>query len=89
MASSSPDAFDVFLRRSIFDKALFCLGERKSLLVNDECSSWYSRIEEFLMLVWNRRKEILYGSGLAQVVRQANCNPTPECEANGIHCYGS
>ena len=37
----SPDAF---LHSSIFDKALFCLGERKGLLVNDECSSWYSRM---------------------------------------------
>ena len=39
------------------------------------------------MSVWDRRKETLYGSGLVQVVGQAN--PTPEYEANGIHCYGS
>ena len=82
-----PDAFDPFLRSSNFDKGLFCLRERKGLLVNDECSSWYSRIGEFLMSAWDRRKEILYGSELAEVVGWAN--PTPDCEANVIHCYDS
>ena len=39
--------------------------------MNDECSSWYSRIGDFLMSVWNRRKEILYGSGSVGEVRQS------------------
>ena len=43
----SPDAFDAFLRGSVFDKALFHLTERKGLLVNDECRSWYSRLGGF------------------------------------------
>ena len=41
-------------------------------LVNDECGSWYGRIGEFLMLVWDRRKKVLYGSGLVQVVGWPN-----------------
>ena len=72
---------------SVFDKDLFCLREREGLFINNECSSWYSRIREFSMSVWDRRREILYGSGLAQVVGWAN--PTLECEANGVYCYHS
>ena len=69
---------------SDFNKASFCMGEMKGLLVNDERSLWYSRIGEFLMSVWDRRKEILYGNG-----SNGRTNSTPECEANGIYCYGS
>ena len=83
----SSETFGAFFGSSIFDKALFCLGEMKGLLVNDECSSWYSRVGDFLMSVWNKRKELLYGSGLAHIVKRTN--PTPECEANGTECYGS
>ena len=43
----SYDASDAFFRNSIFDKALFFLGKRNSLLVNNECSSWYSRVGSF------------------------------------------
>ena len=56
----SPDVFDAFLHSSVFDKVLFCLGERKGLLVNDECGSWYGRIGEFLMSMWGTKKQILY-----------------------------
>ena len=35
------------------------------------------------MSVWDRRKEILYGNGLAVEVNQNN--PTPECEVKV--CY--
>ena len=56
------------------------------MLVNEECSSWYNRVGDFLMSVWNKRKEILYGNGPACGASQTN--PTPECEANGIECYG-
>ena len=31
---------------------------------NDECSSWYNRVGDFLMSVWDRRKEILDGNEL-------------------------
>ena len=34
------------------------------MLINDECSSRYNRVGEFLMSVWDRRKEILHGDGL-------------------------
>ena len=36
----------------------------------------------FFMLVWDRRKEILYGNGSACNVGQTNSSQ--ECEANGI-----
>ena len=49
------------------------------MLVNDECSSWYSRVGDFWMSVWDQRKDILYGGGSARVVGWTN--PTPECEA--------
>ena len=37
------------------------------------------------MSVWERRKEILHGSGLVSEVSQNN--PTPECKVNGAECY--
>ena len=36
------------------------------------------------MSVWDRRKEILYGNGLAGEVNRNK--PTPECEVNGTEC---
>ena len=35
-----PDEFETFLLSSVFDKAVFCLGEKQGVLVNDDCSSW-------------------------------------------------
>ena len=32
----SPDAFETFLRGSLFDKTAFCLGEKQGMLTNDE-----------------------------------------------------
>ena len=32
---------------NIFDKAVFCLGERQGMLVNNECTSWYNRVGDF------------------------------------------
>ena len=52
-------AFEAFTHGTIFDKAVFCWGEKQSMLVNDECSSWYNKVGDFLMSVWDRRKEIL------------------------------
>ena len=57
------------------------------MLVNDECSSWYNKVGDFLMLVWDRRKEILYGNGSIGEVGQNI--PTPGCVVNGTGCYDS
>ena len=54
------EAFEAFIHGSIFDKAVFCLGEKQGMLVNDECSSWYNKVGDFLMSVWDKRKEIFY-----------------------------
>ena len=64
---------------------MFCLSEKQGMLVNDECSSWHNKIEGFLVSVWDRRKEILHGSGLLGEVNRNN--PTPECKVNGTECY--
>ena len=54
--------------------------------MNDDCSWWYNGVGDFLMSVGERRKEILYGKGLACKVSPNN--PTLECEANDNNCYG-
>ena len=64
-------AFEAFSHGSIFDKAVFCLGQKQGMLVNDECSSLNSRVGDFYMSVWDRRKEILYGNGSVGEVRQS------------------
>ena len=81
----TPEAFEAFMHGSIFDKTVFCLGEKQGMLVDDECNSWYNKVGNFLMSVWDRRKEILYGIGSIGEVSQNN--PTPECVANGTECY--
>ena len=68
-------------------KVCFVLGAKQSLLINDECSSWYDKARDLLMLVWNMRKEILYGN--APVGEVNRNNPTPECEVNDTACYDS
>ena len=62
------------------------IGRNETLIVNDERSSWYSRIGDFFMFVWDQRKGILYGGESACVVGQTN--RTSECEANGTEYYG-
>ena len=37
-----------FLCGSIFKQTAFCLGEKQGILVNNECSSCYSRVGNFL-----------------------------------------
>ena len=54
-----PDALETFLHSSIFDKAVFCLGEKLGMLVNDECSSWYNRVGDFLLWVLEQRKKFI------------------------------
>ena len=80
------DDFEAFLCSSSFDKTVFCLGEKQGMLINDECSCWYNRVGDFLLSVWDRRKEILYGNG--RVYRVSQDNSTQECEVNGTECYG-
>ena len=41
------DAFEDFHHGSIFNKAVFCLGENQAMLVNNECSLWYNRLGDF------------------------------------------
>ena len=58
-----PDAFVDFMCHSVLDKMVFCSGEKQDMIVNDHCSSWYNRVGDFMMLGWEKRKEILYGEG--------------------------
>ena len=34
-------------KKAPYGKAVFCLGEKQGMLVNDECSSWYNRVGNF------------------------------------------
>ena len=58
------------------------------MLVNDECTctSWYSREGDFLLLVCDRRKEVLYGAEPVCVASQTNL--TSMCMASGTECCG-
>ena len=44
-------------------------------------------MRDFLLVVCDRRKEILYFNRSACDVGQNNANAIPECEVNGIECY--
>ena len=61
------DVFETFCRSSILKKSVFFLGVEQGMLINDKCSSWCNRVGDILVLVWDRRKEILYGNGLVHV----------------------
>ena len=52
----SPGYCQASFHGSIFDNIAFCLGEKQSMLVNKECSSWYNRVADFWVSVWDRRK---------------------------------
>ena len=56
------------------------------MLVNDECSSRYNRVGDFLVSIWDRRKQLLYTDGSACMTRQINSTP-PECVVYGTECY--
>ena len=43
----TPEEFEAFIHGSIFNKAVFCLGEKQGKLVNNECSSWYNKVGYF------------------------------------------
>ena len=36
------------------------------MLVNSKCSSWYNRVGNFLLLVWEERKKISYSMNQKQ-----------------------
>ena len=59
--------------------------EKQGMLVNDERSSWYHRVDNFHRISRDRRKEILYRSGPARTARQNN--PTPESMVDGTECF--
>ena len=83
-----PNAFETFLHGNIFNKTDFCFGETEGILINDECSSWYNRVGDFLILIWNSRKQLLHTDVSACMTRQINPTP-PECVVNGAECYDS
>ena len=66
-------------------KREFCLGEEQGILENDERSSWYNKVGNFLVSVWDRRKQLLYVDGSVCVARQNNPTP-PECMVSGTEC---
>ena len=68
-----PDAFEALFHGIAFDKAVFCLGEKQDMFVKDECSCWYKRIGNFLLLVCNRRKKFC----LAMEHHSRPVRPTP------------
>ena len=45
------DEYKDFHHGNIFNKAVFCLGEKQAMLVNNECSSWYNRAGDIAMSV--------------------------------------
>ena len=83
----TPSASEAFHHDSTFNKAVFCLGEKQGTLVNNECSSWYTKLGDFVMSVWGRRKEILYD--VRSVGEASQTSPTPECKVKGTECYGA
>ena len=80
-----PNAFEAFFIVAFSIKLYFVWEKNKvhstCMLVNNECSSWYNRVGDFLLLlVWDRRKKILYGDGSACGASQTY--PIPECEGH-------
>ena len=37
----------MFCHGCISDKVVLCSGDKQGMLVNNECSSWYSRVGDF------------------------------------------
>ena len=48
------------MHHNIFTKTLFCLGEEQGMIINSEAHGIIEYVIN-LMLVWERRKDILYG----------------------------
>ena len=79
--------FEALLHGSIFDKTAFYLEEKQGMLVNNECSSWCNTVSDFLVSVWDGRKQLFCIDGAVCMPRQNN--PTPECVVNGTEYYDS
>ena len=47
--SSCPGRFEALLCSSIFNEAVFSLGEKTCMLVNGKCSSWYNEVGDFVV----------------------------------------
>ena len=82
------ETFDAFLCSSVVNKVLFCLGEMKGMLVNNECSLWYSRVGDFLCWFGLRKWKF------CMVVDQPmlSLRPTPLQRVKPMalmECYGS
>ena len=45
----------------------------------------YDGVGNFLVSIWDRRKQLLYANGSACMAWQND--PTPECVVNGTECY--
>ena len=54
------------------------------MIVNYDRSSWYNRVGNFLISVWERRKFYI----VRFVCKVSQNDPTLECEANGNKCFG-
>ena len=70
----APEAFEGFIHSSIFDNAVFCLGEKQGMLVNDECT---------VPLRWNLTSEcVRLMSNLASARESLACTLcyTGECK---------
>ena len=51
------------------------------------CRKMLGRNGDFLVSVWNRRREILCGNG--SICEDSRNNPTPECKVSGNESYES
>ena len=60
------------LRFKLINYAFICLGEKEGMLINDECSSWHNRVGNFLVSIWDRRKQLLYTDRSACMTQQIN-----------------
>ena len=45
------DIFEAFHHGSIFNKLVLCLSEKQATLINNDCSSWYNIVEDFVKSV--------------------------------------
>ena len=69
---------------SIFDKAVFCLGGKQGMLVNDERSSWCDSIGDFNVSLELEERNFIWQWISSRVSRN---NTTPECKVNETECY--
>ena len=52
-----------FWYSSTFKEAVFCLGEKQDMLVNDECSSWYNRVGNYCCQSGTEENKFYLGMG--------------------------